>query len=39
MKSPTKSNLLAWLFLMNCMMFPWAIHSETVENCPFSMFP
>ena len=39
MKSRTSSNLLTGFRLMYSMMFPCAIHSETVINCPFPMSP
>ena len=38
-KLRTSPSLLTSLFLMYSMIFPCAIHSETVTNCPFPMSP
>jgi hypothetical protein len=39
LKPRTNPSLFTWCFLMYSMMFPCAIHSETVINCPFSISP
>ena len=38
-KSHTSSSLLTWLFLIYCITFPCAIHSEIVMNSPLFMSP
>ena len=38
-KERTSCNLLTGFFLMYSIMFPCSIHSETVINCLFSIFP